>query len=65
MRWVLEEIRGRRSLHHLAEVHHGDPIAEMLHHPKIVGNEEIREAELLLKFSEQVQHLRLDRYVQR
>ena len=54
MRWVPEEIRCRRSLHHLAEVHHRDPIAEMLHHPKVVGNKEIREPELLLKFGEQI-----------
>ena len=65
MRWVPEEIRGRRSLHDLAEVHHRDPIAEMLHHSKVVSDKEIREPELLLKFGEQIQHLRLDRDVQR
>ena len=65
MRWVFEEISGRCRLHHLAEIHHRDPIAEMLHHPKVVSDKEIREPELLLKFGEQIQHLRLDRDVQR
>ena len=36
----------------------------MLHHPQVVGDEEIREAKLLLQLGEQVQHLRLDRHVE-
>ena len=48
-----------------AEVHHGDPGRDVAHDREIVGDEEVRETEALLQVREQVDHLRLDRDVER
>ena len=65
MRRLLEEFRRWRRLHNLSQVHHGDTVTEVLNHTKVVRNEKIREAELLLEFCEQVQHLRLNGDIER
>ena len=49
----------------LAEVHHCHPIGNVPHHREVVGNEEVREAELVLDALQQVDDLRLDRHVER
>lgn len=43
------EVFGRRRLHDLPEVHHGDPRAHVLHDAEVMGNENIGQAEFLLK----------------
>jgi len=55
---------GRTDLDDLAEVHDGDTVAHPLDHRKVVGDEEVREEELLLKILEQVEDLGLDRDVE-
>ena len=65
VRRLCKERRGWRGLHNLAEIHHGDAITEMFHHAQVMRNEEVREAELLLEFGEQVKHLRLNGDVKR
>ena len=55
----------RRRLHDAAEVHDHDAVGEVAHHAEVVADEEIGEAELLAQADEQVQHLRLDRDVER
>src|SRR5262245_57724817 len=44
-----EELRPRRELDDLAEVHDGDAVAEKLDRGEVVRDEEAREAELALK----------------
>jgi len=64
VRRILKELGGGCGLHHLAQIHHRNTITEVLHYAKVVRNEEVREAELLLQLCEQVQHLRLNRDVE-
>src|SRR5438105_2423944 len=49
----------------LAEVHDHHPVADVAHDREVMGDEEIRELQLLLKIFEQVDDLGLDRHVQR
>ena len=65
MQWVQEEIIRLRHFHHLAHVHHGHAIADVLHHAQVVGDEQIGQVELRLQILQQVERLRLDRHVQR
>ena len=48
-----------------AEVHHRDAIARVAHHRQVVGDEDEAQVELVLELVEQVEHLRLDRHVER
>src|SRR5215210_7062737 len=52
------------DLHDLAEVHHGDPVRDVLDHGEVVGYEDVGEVELLLQVLQKVDDLRLDRDVQ-
>ena len=47
------------------EVHHGHPVGDVAHHRQVVRDEEHRQAERLLQFAEQVDHLGLDGDVER
>ena len=54
-----------RQLDQLADVHHRHPVADVLDHAQVVGDEQVGQAELLLQVLQQVEDLRLDRDVQR
>ena len=62
---LAEELRARCHLDDLPEVHHGNPVAEELHHREVVGDEQAREAHVPLQVAEQVEDRRLHRDVQR
>ena len=47
------------------EIHHRDPVADVLDDAHVVGDEHVGQAELALERLEQVEHLRLDRHVER
>jgi len=47
-----------------AQVHDGDPIADVFHHAQIVGNEKIGQVHLLLKLGQKIDHLRLNGDIQ-
>ena len=53
------------DLDDLAEVHHRDLGAEVPDDREVVGDEQERDVELALQVLEQVDHLRLDRHVER
>src|SRR6266404_7533636 len=59
------ELRDGRLLDDLAEVHHRDTMAHVRDDAEIVRDEQIGEAHLVLQPAEQIQHLRLDRDVER
>jgi hypothetical protein len=61
----VEQRCGRAGLDDLAEVHDGDVVGDMLHHGKVVGDEDVGEAEPLLEVAQQVENLRADRNVER
>ena len=59
------EVLLRRDLDDLAEIHHGDAVAQVPDHRKIVRDEDVGEAEAVAQRLEQVDDLRLDRDVER
>ena len=65
MRGRVEHALGRRQLDEPAAVHHGDPIADLPDQAQVVRDEEVGQAEPLLQIEQQVDHLRLDRDVER
>ena len=54
----------RRDFHHLAEIEHDDPIAQVFDHVEIVRDEQHREAEALAQVAKQIDDLRLNRDVE-
>src|SRR5260370_25702416 len=59
------EIARRSDLDHAAEIHHRDSSRDVLDDAEVVGDEKISEAELHLQVLQEVDHLRLDRHVER
>src|SRR5262249_6250512 len=59
------ELVGGRGLEQLAEVHHADARADVLHHGQVVGDEEIAHAGAILDLAQEVHHLGADRDVER
>ena len=60
MQRVLVKLIPLRYLHYLTEVHDGDPITDVLYHPKIMSNEKVGEPEFLLEIFEEIDDLRLN-----
>ncbi len=63
--WAREEVHDRRRLHHLARVHHDDPIAVPGDDPEVVGDEDGAEVRAQDEVVEERQDLSLDRHVER
>jgi len=61
----LEELIRRGDFDELAEIHNADAIAHVLDDGQVVGDEQVREVELMSKVEKQVEDLRLDRDVER
>ena len=55
-----EELIPLRQLHDLADVHYRHPVAEVLHHAQIVGDEQVGQSEPLLQVEQRIEDLRLD-----
>ena len=62
---IVEDRGARADLDDLAEIHHRDAVADALDHGHVVRDEEIGEPELRLQVEHQVEHLRLDRHIER
>ena len=60
-----EQLVGRRGLHHLAAVHHHDPVAHVAHERQVVRDVQVGEAVLGLQTGEQVEDLTARRHVER
>src|SRR5205823_7950364 len=60
-----EQLLARRDLDELPEVHHGDPVAEVLDGREIVRDEQARELQVLLQVAQQVEDRRLHGNIQR
>ena len=61
----LVQLFGRRQLDDAAEVHHRHAVADVLDHRQVVRDEQVGQPELGLQVLEQVEHLGLDRHVER
>ena len=62
---LVRDPAGQPHLHDLAQVHDRDLMADQLHDPEIVGDEEVGKAEVLLQVAQQVHDLRLDGNIER
>ena len=57
---------GRRPhLDQLTQIHHADAVGDVVHHREVVGDKDVGERVLSLQIGQQVQHLGLNRYVER
>ena len=65
LRGTLEDLVAVAFLDDFAGSHDGHPVGEMPHHAQVMRNEQIGQAMLGLQVGQQVQHLGLDRHVQR
>ncbi|MNC39681.1 hypothetical protein D3C75_883510 [compost metagenome] len=54
-----------RQFHNFALVHHRHPVADMLDHGQVMGDEQIGQAQPLLQFLQELDDLRLDGHIQR
>ena len=61
----VEDLLARTDLDDPPQIHHRDAVADMADHREIMRDEQIGEPELVLQVFEQVDHLRLDRDVER
>ena len=59
------EVLAVRQLDDLSQVHDGDAVADVLHHAQVVRDEEVGQAELGFQLGHQVEHLRLNRHIER
>ena len=59
------DLRGRTMLDDLAEVHDRDPVAHVADDAEVVGDEDVGQPVPLLQVLQEVEHLRLDRDVER
>ena len=62
---MVEDVLGRAFLDLLAAQHHDHPVGDLGDHAHVVGDEHHRHADLVLQSLDQVEDLRLDRYVER
>ena len=65
MQRPLEDRVDRAELDDPAEIHHQHPVADVAHDVEVVADEDIGQVELALQRAQQVEHLRLDRFVER
>ena len=54
-----------RGLDDDAEIHHRDPVGDVLHHREVVRDEDVGEAEPVLQVAQQIEDLRADRDIER
>src|SRR5260370_26613970 len=64
MERVVVDLSAARDLDDLAEVHDRHAVADVAYHGEVVGDEQVRELELVLQVLEQVHDLGLNRHVQ-
>ena len=62
---TVDHILGCAHLHDPAQVHHRDAVADVLHHQKVMRDEQIGDAQLLLQGLELALHLAAELQVQR
>src|SRR6266702_770188 len=63
--WAGEQLTSFRDLDNAAEIHHADPARHVADHGKVVADEHVGQAELVLKVAHQIEDLRLHGDVER
>jgi hypothetical protein len=64
VRRTREHVPGEARFDDAAGLHDGDPIGQPLDDREVVGNEQVREGELLAQLQQQIEHRCLDRHVE-
>ena len=59
------DVIGRSHFHDVPEIHHGNAIRDVPDDREIVRDEDVGQAEFLLQILHQVDHLRLNRHIER
>ena len=65
MQRIFHQRAGRTEFNDLTEIHHGDAVADMRHHAQVVADENIGQVEITLQVGEQIEHVGLDRHIER
>ena len=65
MRRPREQRVARRDLHQAAEIEHGHPVHQVVHHRHVMADEQVGQPPPLLHVAHQIEHLALDRHVER
>ena len=65
MQRVGVELVARRQLHHAAQIHHRDAVGDVFDDVQIMRDEQVRQPHALLQIVREVDHLRLNRHIQR
>jgi hypothetical protein len=65
MLWIVEDARSGAAFHDLAEVQHERLIGELAHDGQVVADQNVGDMGFVADIGEQVEHLGLDRHVQR
>ncbi len=60
MKGMPKKLFSFRRFHDPSEIHHGDPVADMLHHAQVMGDEKVGQAELIPQVHEKIENLGLD-----
>jgi len=64
MVWLGKQPLGRAGLHEVADVHHGHPVGHVPDDAEVVGDEQVRQAVLILQVVHKPEYLGLHRHVQ-
>ena len=65
MRGRIPHLIDRAKFDHFAEIHHQHAVGDVADDVEVVADEEIGQAEFALEIGQQIEHLRLDRFVER
>ena len=65
MNRVGENLLLRTGFHHVAQIHHRDAVGDVFDDVQIVRDEQVRQPHALLQIVQEVDHLRLNRHIQR
>ena len=60
-----EQVFGRRHFGNAAQIHHRDPVGDVLDDGQVVADEDLSQAEALSQVDHQIQNLRLNENVER
>src|SRR5215831_18571585 len=64
MQWIRKQFPSRCELDELTQIHDRDPVSHVADHAQIVGYEDVSKVQGVLEIAQEVQDLRLHRYVE-
>ena len=61
----MKDVRSSSGFNEQTVLHHRNFMREVLHHAEVVGDEEVSDTKLLLQLLQEIEYLRLNRYIKR